>query len=115
METPPLPPDAISFVISVFRRELLEPSSSYQEQITTAIPIHSLTTSKVSEVPLSRRNMTSILKKGLFAKMVNLNHADDHHTNPPPTTAKSESLIKESENMTVRMLLMLNLGFILIV
>lgn len=100
VETPPLPPDAISWVISVFRRELLEPSSIYQDSTSTAIPIQSLTTTKVAETPLSRRNMTSILKKGLFVKMANLNHIDDHHTNPPPTTAKSESLVKESENMT---------------
>lgn len=38
IETPPLPPDAIAWVVSDFQRESLEPSSTYQV-VSTAAPI----------------------------------------------------------------------------
>lgn len=102
VETPPLSPDAISWVISVFKREFLESSSTYHAIATsTAIPVQSLTSaSKISDSLISndkllRRNMSSILKKGLIIKMANLNH--DEHTQAP-STQKSESLTKETES-----------------
>lgn len=39
IETPPLPPDAIAWVVSDFQRESLEPSSTYQVA-STAAPIY---------------------------------------------------------------------------
>lgn len=102
METPPLSPDAISWVISVFRREFLESSATYHATSTsTAIPIQSLTSaSKISDNLITndkilRRNMSSILKKGLIIKMANLNH--EEHTQAT-VTPKSESLTKENDN-----------------
>jgi len=103
VETPPLSPDAISWMISVFKREFLESSSTYHITSTsTAIPIQSLTSSsKVSENLITndkilRRNMTSILKTGLSIKMAKLNHEDAHTF--APVTQKSESLTKENDN-----------------
>lgn len=49
----------------------------------------------ISNDKILRRNMSSILKKGLIIKMANLNH--EEHT-PAPVTQKSESLMKEGEN-----------------
>lgn len=91
-------------MISVFKREFLDSSATYHTTSTsTAIPIQSLTTSKNSENLISndkalRRNMTSILKKGLYIKMANLNHEEQTH--PPPVTQKSESLTKETDNQS---------------
>ena len=102
VETPPLSPDAISWVISVFRREFLESSATYHAtSTTTTIPIQSLTSaSKISDNLISndkilRRNMSSILKKGLIIKMANLNH--EEHTQAT-ITQRSESLTKENDN-----------------
>lgn len=102
VETPPLSPDAISWVISVFRREFLDSSATYHSTSTsTAIPIQSLTSAtKISDNLISndkilRRNMSSILKKGLIIKMANLNH--EEHTQAP-VTQKSESLTREHDN-----------------
>lgn len=102
VETPPLSPDAISWMISVFKREYLDSSATYHATPTsTAIPIQSLTTAtKISDNLISndkilRRNMSSILKKGLIIKMANLNH--EEHTQAP-VTQKSESLMKENDN-----------------
>jgi hypothetical protein len=99
VETPPLSPDAISWMISVFRREFLEASPTYHATTTsTAIPIQSLTSaSKVADNLISndkilRRNMTSILKTGLSIKMAKLNHEEHTHA---PVTQKSESLTKD--------------------
>lgn len=88
-------------MISVFRREFLESSSTYHATTSTAIPIQSLTSaSKVSDNLISndkilRRNMTSILKTGLSIKMAKLSHDDHTHA---PVTQKSESLTKETDN-----------------
>jgi aminopeptidase N len=102
VETPPLSPDAISWMISVFKREYLESSSTYHAtSTTTAIPIQSLTSaSKVSDNLISndkilRRNMTSILKTGLSIKMAKMSHEEHTHA---PVTHKSESLTKDNDN-----------------
>lgn len=102
VETPPLSPDAISWVISVFKREYLESSATYHATSTsTAIPVQSLTSATkisdnlISNDKLLRRNMSNILKKGLIIKMANLNH--DEHTQAP-VVQKSESMVKESDN-----------------
>lgn len=102
MESPPLPPDAIAWVISVFRRELLDSSSTYHAKTSTSLPIALTSKSEnyisVEKTPF-RRNMTSILKKGLFIKMGNLNNYHDDHTTAP-VTHKSENLIKEQDNQS---------------
>lgn len=101
VETPPLSPDAISWVISVFKREFLESSATYHATpSSTAIPIQSLTTaSKISDTLINsdkilRLNMSSILKKGIFT-MGGSNHEDN---TPAPVAQKAESLTKESDN-----------------
>jgi aminopeptidase N len=91
-------------MISVFKREFLESSSTYHStSTTTSIPIQSLTAaSKVSENLINndkilRRNMTSILKAGLSIKMAKLNNDDHPH---PTVTQKSENLMKP-DNQTI--------------
>lgn len=98
VESPPLPPDSISWIISVFKREFLESSLTYQTTTTTtSIPVQSLTSaSRISDSLINsdkmlRRNMTSILKAGLSIKMTNLNNENRSHQT---VTQKSENLLK---------------------
>jgi hypothetical protein len=98
-ETPPICPDSLSFIVSLFKREILEPSSTYQTVTTTTVaPINRFTTLKspenllkIDKIPF-QRNMSAILKKGLYIKMSNQNEV---------TTMKSENLLKESENQHI--------------
>ncbi|XP_049547016.1 aminopeptidase N isoform X1 [Anopheles darlingi] len=82
-ETPPLPPDSVSWVISDFKRELLEPSSKYQRvnaskatdgtaitkpNVPAAVP---KVASKSEKKPF--RNLTAVLlSKNLFKLTNNL-------------------------------------------
>lgn len=109
VETPPLPPDAISWVISVFRRELLEPSSTYHTTTTIAPQIGLYTTLKAPENMLGdkyslKKNNSAAFKKGLYMKMSHLNsnsnnnaHPENHTTVAPMT--KSENLLKDNDEI----------------
>lgn len=46
IETPPLPPDAIAWIVSDFQRESLEPSLTYQTSTTTVTPVQLQRTTK---------------------------------------------------------------------
>lgn len=92
-------------MISVFKREFLESSLTYQTTTTTtSIPIQSLTSaSKISDNLINsdkmlRRNMTSILKAGLSIKMAKLNNEDNSHST---VAQKSENQVKNDNQSTM--------------
>ncbi|XP_058124013.1 aminopeptidase N [Anopheles ziemanni] len=88
-ETPPLPPDSVSWVISDFKRELLDPSSKYQRvnvsnqaggkagsvPATNGKPAPSSKVAKTEKKPF--RNLTAVLlSKNLFKLTNNLPSKD---------------------------------------
>lgn len=106
VETPPLSPDAISWMISVFKREFLESSATYQTTTTTTpMPSQSLTTaskitgSLIKNDKILRANMSQIFKTGLIKSFANLEKEDN--TPPPHVTQRTENQIKEDNQVTM--------------
>ena len=83
VETPPLPPDSVSWVISDFRRNILEPSPTYHVMVTTTTtqkPHADNQAAKLKSDKRPFRNLTAvIISKGLF-KLTNSQPETTTHT-----------------------------------
>lgn len=109
-DTPPLPADAISWVVSDFRREILEPSSTYQS--TRAPVVTSMTPKQLSPPTTAKsltdnlvkqngdkklvRNITAILREGLVVQVPHVMPA--HDTKHATTTAENLTVEKNATN-----------------
>lgn len=104
-----MPADAISWVVSDFEREILEPSNTYQLTTTVASRLTTPSTTTVSsltdnllkkngDAKASMRNITAILRQGLVVNVQAPNvphppgHGHDHHA----TTAASLTVEKNT-------------------
>ncbi|GAB0095617.1 Aminopeptidase [Sergentomyia squamirostris] len=90
-ETPPLPPDAVAWVVSDFHRNSLEPSSTYQTARTT--PATVITTSRPADLALRTDKRPIKSKSILITKSL-------HILTPPQPINKTRTPHADHRNST---------------